>query len=145
MIGAQQTLHMSMLDQTEAQKEAARKFLEQGSYNFAFGDSVVPASGTGGHEAMVGKASSAQSLHLAPKTKAGAAARIAAKHAAAVAAAATTRRPRHLQGGATIHLGLGDHVVQVDTSPLREEAVEQKKVRADPLADDIVKGHFQIQ
>jgi hypothetical protein len=144
LLGVKQ-LRLPMLEQTEAQKEEVRKLLESGSYNFAFGDSVVPAAGTGGHEAMVSKAPTAQSLHLEPKTKAGVVARIAAKHAAAAAAAGAAVRPRHLQGGATIHLGLRDHEVTVDTLPRREEAVAQKKVRADPLTDDIVQGHYQIQ
>ena len=136
LLGVKQ-LRLSMLEQTEAQKEEVRKLLESGSYNFAFGDSVVPA--------MVSKAPTAQSLHLEPKTKAGAVARISAKHAAAAAAARAAVRPRHLQGGATIHLGLRDHEVTVDTLPSREEAVAQKKVRADPLTDDIVQGHYEIQ
>jgi hypothetical protein len=137
LLGAAQ-LRLSRLAQTEAQKEEVRKMLEKGDYDFAFGDARVPSAGTGGHETMVNKAPAAQSLHLVPKTKALAAFRLAAKHAAAA-------RPRHLQGGATIHLGLRDDVVTVDETPRREEAALQKKVRADPLTDDIVHGHYQIQ
>lgn len=117
----------------QAEKEAARTFLEQGSYDFTFGDKVEAA--TNAHETMVQKASSAQILHLVPAKTA------AAQRLAAIAAA----RPKHLQGGSFIHLGLGDNVVKVTRESRKISVVPQKNVRADPLTDVIVKVDYQLQ
>jgi len=120
----------------QAEKEAVRKILEQGSSDFSFGDKVE----SNVHEAMVHTAASAQILHLAP-SKLVAAERLSAKHSMELADA----RPKHLQGGSSIHLGLGDTVVTVQRMVRRVGVGPQNNVRADPLTDLVVKANFPLQ
>lgn len=122
----------------QAQKEEARKFLDQGAYDFSFTDNSVPSAETG--ETMVHKAPPSQILHLSSSTslKADAAARLAAKKA-------RLERPRHLQGRSQIRLGLGDDKVLVGTAVRDVGVPRQTEVRADPLSDVVVQAHYPLQ
>jgi hypothetical protein len=118
----------------QAQKKEARKFLEQGAFDFSFSDNAVPSSETG--ETMV---------HMMHKGRpqmldtAGALGRLAAKKARQV-------RPRHLQGRSNLHLwGLQDHVVHVDTAVQDVGVLRPNEVRVDPLHDVIAQAHYTLQ
>ena len=123
----------------QAQKEAARKFLEQGSYDFSFSDNTIPTSEA--HETVVRKANKAQILHLVPN-----AATVEASQRLAAKKQAVEQHPRHLQGvrASRIHLGLGDDVVNVEKAR-RVAALPQKRVRADDMQDKLVKGQYPLQ
>lgn len=112
-----------------------RNFLEQGSSDFSFGDKVE----SNVHETWH-TAASAEILHLAP-SKLVVAERLSAKHSMELADA----RPKHLQGGSSIHLGLGDTVVTVQRMVRRVGVGPQNNVRADPLTDVVVKANFPLQ
>jgi hypothetical protein len=119
----------------QAEKEAARKFLQGSTYDFTMGDTIVPASDGMGKETVVKNASAEQSLHQMSQ-KLEAAHRLAEK---------SEKLRMHLQAHSTIHLGLGDDIVKVGDAGQYNAAVPfSKKIRVDPFGDQMINGDYQV-